>query len=139
MPASHAVPVQTSESLEAVTDCVMPSWEDVVANHSANVYRLAYRLTGNKFDAEDLTQEVFVRVFRSLENFKPGTLDGWLHRITTNLFLDQARRKTRIRFDALAEDAESRLPGREPGPEQSFGLNNLDLDVQAALDRKSVV
>jgi RNA polymerase sigma-70 factor (ECF subfamily) len=106
----------------------------VVTNHSAKVYRLAYRLTGNKFDAEDLTQEVFVRVFRSLENFKPGTLDGWLHRITTNLFLDQARRKTRIRFDALAEDAESRIPGREPDPEQSFELNNLDLDVQAALE-----
>ena len=87
-----------------------------MTNHSAKVYRLAYRLTGNKYDAEDLTQEVFVRVFRSLENFKPGTLDGWLHRITTNLFLDQARRKSRIRFDALADDAESRLPGREPGP-----------------------
>lgn len=68
MPASHAAPVQTSESLEAVTDWVMPSWEEVVSNHSAKVYRLAYRLTGNKFDAEDLTQEVFVRVFRSLEN-----------------------------------------------------------------------
>jgi RNA polymerase sigma-70 factor (ECF subfamily) len=106
----------------------------VVTNHSAKVYRLAYRLTGNKYDAEDLTQEVFVRVFRSLENFKPGTLDGWLHRITTNLFLDQARRRTRIRLDALAEDAESPLPRREPGPEQSFELNNLDLDVQAALE-----
>ena len=105
-----------------------------MTNHSAKVYRLAYRLTGNKYDAEDLTQEVFVRVFRSLENFKPGTLDGWLHRITTNLFLDQARRKSRIRFDALADDAESRLPGREPGPEQSFEFNNLDVDVQAALE-----
>jgi RNA polymerase sigma-70 factor (ECF subfamily) len=106
----------------------------VVSQHSAKVYRLAYRLTGNQHDAEDLTQEVFVRVFRSLENFKPGTLDGWLHRITTNLFLDQARRKGRIRFDALAEDAESRLPGREPGPERSYEMNNLDLDVQAALE-----
>ncbi|PTT65356.1 RNA polymerase sigma factor SigE [Arthrobacter sp. HMWF013] len=119
---------------DTAADWVRPTWEEVVANHSAKVYRLAYRLTGNKFDAEDLTQEVFVRVFRSLENFKPGTLDGWLHRITTNLFLDQARRKSRIRFDALAEDAESRIPGREPGPEQSFELNNLDLDVQAALE-----
>src|SRR3954452_11637354 len=77
-----------------------PTWDEVVRAHSARVYRLAYRLTGNRADAEDLTQEVFVRVFRSLENFKPGTLDGWLHRITTNLFLDQARRKSRIRFDA---------------------------------------
>jgi RNA polymerase sigma-70 factor (ECF subfamily) len=116
------------------TDWTPPSWEEVVTNHSAKVFRLAYRLTGNKYDAEDLTQEVFVRVFRSLANFKPGTLDGWLHRITTNLFLDQARRKTRIRFDALAEDAESRLAGRDPGPERSFEFNNLDIDIQAALE-----
>ncbi|HJV97572.1 MAG TPA: RNA polymerase sigma factor SigE [Arthrobacter sp.] len=132
MSASVVAPVP--ESQDSAVEWIRPTWEEVVANHSAKVYRLAYRLTGNKFDAEDLTQEVFVRVFRSLENFKPGTLDGWLHRITTNLFLDQARRKSRIRFDALAEDAESRIPGREPGPEQSFELNNLDLDVQAALE-----
>lgn len=113
---------------------VAPSWEEVVTNHSPKVYRLAYRLTGNRFDAEDLTQEVFVRVFRSLANFTPGTLDGWLHRITTNLFLDQARRKTRIRFDGLAEDAETRLPSNHPGPERSFEFNNLDIDVQSALE-----
>ena len=41
--------------------------------HSARVYRLAYRLTGNPHDAEDLTQEVFVRVFRSLSSYTPGT------------------------------------------------------------------
>ncbi|WP_115787950.1 RNA polymerase sigma factor SigE [Arthrobacter silvisoli] len=139
MPASIAAQFRTTAAEttgadQATTEWVAPSWEEVVENHSAKVFRLAYRLTGNKFDAEDLTQEVFVRVFRSLENFKPGTLDGWLHRITTNLFLDQARRKSRIRFDALAEDAESRLPGQEPGPEQSFELNNLDLDVQRALE-----
>ena len=129
-----AVPATEESQPAAEAEWVRPTWEEVVTNHSAKVYRLAYRLTGNKYDAEDLTQEVFVRVFRSLENFKPGTLDGWLHRITTNLFLDQARRKSRIRFDALADDAESRLPGREPGPEQSFEFNNLDVDVQAALE-----
>ena len=111
-----------------------PTWDEVVHNHSAKVFRLAYRLTGNKFDAEDLTQEVFVRVFKSLANFKPGTLDGWLHRITTNLFLDQARRKQRIRFDALSDDAAARLPGSDPGPERTFEFNNLDADVAAALE-----
>lgn len=130
---SDAAPAEVPV-LETGEPWVAPSWEDVVANHSAKVYRLAYRLTGNKYDAEDLTQEVFVRVFRSLANFKPGTLDGWLHRITTNLFLDQARRKTRIRFDAFAEDAESRIAGGDPGPERLFEFNNLDLDIQAALD-----
>ena len=86
-----------------------PSWDEVVRTHSARVYRLAYRLTGNPHDAEDLTQEVFVRVFRSLSSYTPGTFEGWLHRITTNLFLDTVRRKARIRFDALPDDAE-RLP-----------------------------
>ncbi len=112
----------------------MPSWDEIVQNHTAKVFRLAYRLTGNRYDAEDLTQETFVRVFRSLHNFTPGTIDGWLHRITTNLFLDQARRRNRIRFDAFAEDAETRLPGKDPGPERTFEYNNLDLDIQRALD-----
>ena len=67
-------------------------WESIVDQHSDRVFRLALRLTGNRHDAEDLTQEVFVRVFRSLHTYQPGTFEGWLHRITTNLFLDQARR-----------------------------------------------
>jgi RNA polymerase sigma-70 factor (ECF subfamily) len=111
-----------------------PSWDEIVREHSARVYRLAYRLTGNQHDAEDLTQEVFVRVFRSLSSYTPGTFEGWLHRITTNLFLDQARRKQRIRFDGLPDDAGDRLPGRDPGPERAWEHNNLDRDVQAALD-----
>src|SRR4051795_1570155 len=94
-----------------------PSWEDIVRDHSARVYRLAYRLTGNKHDAEDLTQETFVRVFRSLHSYTPGTFEGWLHRITTNLFLDQARRKQRIRFDALSDEAAGRLPSALPTPD----------------------
>jgi RNA polymerase sigma-70 factor (ECF subfamily) len=111
-----------------------PSWDQVVRDHSARVYRLAYRLTGNQHDAEDLTQEVFVRVFRSLANYTPGTFEGWLHRITTNLFLDGARRKQRIRFDPLADDAADKLPGREKTPAQIYEDTNFDGDVQAALD-----
>lgn len=112
----------------------VPTWEEIVRDHSPRVYRLAYRLTGNRQDAEDLAQETFVRVFRSLHTFTPGTIGGWLHRITTNLFLDQARRKSRIRFDGLGEEAEAKLPGTAPGPERSFEYNNLDVDVQAALE-----
>src|SRR3978361_533357 len=91
------------------TEWQPPSWEEIVAQHSTRVYRLAYRLTGNPHDAEDLTQEVFVRVFRSLSTYTPGTFEGWLHRITTNLFLDQARRKQRIRFDGLTDERADRL------------------------------
>jgi len=110
-----------------------PSWDDVVRTHSARVYRLAYRLTGNVPDAEDLTQEVFVRVFRSLPTYTPGTFEGWLHRITTNLFLDMARRRQRIRFEGLGEDAAHRLSGDEPTPAQAFDARHLDGDVQQAL------
>ena len=102
--------------------------------HADRVYRLAYRLSGNRADAEDLTQETFVRVFKSLAEYTPGTFEGWLHRITTNLFLDMVRRRQRIRFDALPEDAGDRLASREHGPEQAYEQMNLDPEVQAALD-----
>ena len=112
-----------------------PSWEEIVREHSARVYRLAYRLTGNQHDAEDLTQETFVRVFRSLHTYTPGTFEGWLHRITTNLFLDQARRKQRIRMDAMGEDARALPVGRPAAaPERAFEHGNLDHDIQSALD-----
>lgn len=110
-----------------------PSWEEVVRTHSARVYRLAYRLTGDRHDAEDLTQEVFVRVFRSLSSYTPGTFEGWLHRITTNLFLDSVRRKSKIRFEGLADDAAERLPGREPTPAQVYFDTHLDADIEGAL------
>ncbi len=111
-----------------------PSWEDIVLDHSPRVYRLAYRLTGNRFDAEDLTQEVFVRVFRSLSSYQPGTFEGWLHRITTNLFLDGIRRTKRIRFGPLADDVNDKLPGREPDPSRHLDDRLLDDDIQRALD-----
>lgn len=124
-----------SEQSPGTLAWVPPTWDEVVHEHSARVYRLAYRLTGNRADAEDLTQEVFIRVFRSLESYTPGTFEGWLHRITTNLFLDQVRRRSRVRLDSLGE-AVMHLPADNgPGsPERGFEHRNLDLDVQAALD-----
>lgn len=111
----------------------LPTWEQVVEDHSDRVYRLAYRLTGDRHDAEDLTQEVFVRVFRSLHTYSPGTFEGWLHRITTNLFLDMVRRRSRIRMEALPEDYD-RVPSDRPNPEQIYHDARLDPDLQSALD-----
>jgi len=121
------------DAAPSVADWQPPSWDEVVTQHSARVYRLAYRLTGNPHDAEDLTQEVFVRVFRSLSSYTPGTFEGWLHRITTNLFLDQARRKAKIRFDALADDADSRIPSRAVAPDTQVMDGLFDDDVELAL------
>lgn len=114
----------------------MPSWEALVAEHADSVYRLAYRLSGNQHDAEDLTQETFIRVFRSLENYRPGTFEGWLHRITTNLFLDMVRRSSRIRMEALPDDYE-RVPSNATSPEEALAEANLDPTLQAALDALS--
>jgi RNA polymerase sigma-70 factor (ECF subfamily) len=121
----------------AVTEAAVwtpPTWDEVVRQNADRVYRLAYRLSGNRADAEDLTQETFVRVFRSLANYEPGTFEGWLHRITTNLFLDMVRRRSRIRFDALPEDASDRLAAATAGPEQAYHETHLDPEVQGALD-----
>lgn len=124
----------TSDAGAATGEWTPPSWEQIVEEHSARVYRLAYRLTGNVHDAEDLTQDVFIRVFRSLHTYRPGTFEGWLHRITTNVFLDKMRRKQRIRFDALSDEAAGRLASTEKGPEATYHDVRFDDDVQKALD-----
>lgn len=108
-------------------------WESIVERHSDRVFRLALRLTGNRHDAEDLTQEVFVRVFRSLHTYQPGTFEGWLHRITTNLFLDQARRRQRIRFDALSDERAARIQSALAGPDAAYADRTFDDDVESAL------
>ena len=142
-PASPVAPGKTAgpasataagETAGVAPEWTPPSWDDLVRQHSSRVYRLAYRLTGNQHDAEDLTQEVFVRVFRSLASYTPGTFEGWLHRITTNLFLDMARRRQRIRFEGLGDQAVGLLRDDEPTPAQAFDARHLDTDVQQALE-----
>jgi RNA polymerase sigma-70 factor (ECF subfamily) len=138
--AGDAAWVEPSDDLSgtAVFDATgdkttMPSWDELVRQHADRVYRLAYRLSGNQHDAEDLTQETFIRVFRSVQNYQPGTFEGWLHRITTNLFLDMVRRRSRIRMEALPEDYD-RVPAADPNPEQIYHDSRLGADLQAALD-----
>lgn len=129
----ESVDTQQPRPEHAVPGAPELSWENIVEQHSDRVYRLALRLTGNRHDAEDLTQEVFVRVFRSLHTYTPGTFEGWLHRITTNLFLDQARRKQRIRFDALSDERAARIASASPAPELAYTDQTFDDDVEAAL------
>ena len=111
----------------------MPSWAELVSEHADGVYRLAYRLSGNQQDAEDLTQETFMRVFRSLKSYKPGAFKGWLHRITTNLFLDMVRHRATIRMEALNETTYDKYPGSEPMPDEAYINSNLDPTLESAL------
>ena len=114
----------------------MPTWGELVREHADSVYRLAYRLTGDKHDAEDLTQETFMRVFRNVSKYQPGTFEGWLHRITTNLFMDMVRHRAKIRMEALPEDYE-RVPAVTMTPDEAYNASVLDPALQAALDELS--
>jgi RNA polymerase sigma-70 factor (ECF subfamily) len=113
-------------------DLEIPTWEEIVRSHSTRVFRHAYRLSGNRADAEDLTQEVFARVYRSRDTYRTGTFEGWLHRITTNLFVDQVRRRGKILLSPLTDAAESRSNGAEE-PERMLLDELFDDDVEAAL------
>jgi len=85
------------------------AWEEMVKTHTRRVYALCYRFTGSDSEAQDLTQEVFLRVFRSLKSFRAGegSLVVWLARLTRNLLIDHYRRR---RQDRLTESIEAQLP-----------------------------
>lgn len=89
----------------------VPTWEDVARTHGRFLYTVAYRLTGNHQEAQDLVQDVLLRVRRGLLTYEPVNLEGWLGRITTNAFLDDVRRQKRRPVVSLPDDAERVLPG----------------------------
>jgi RNA polymerase sigma-70 factor (ECF subfamily) len=94
---------------------------------------VAYRLTGNDADAHDLVQEVLIRVRRGLETYRPGSLEGWLSRITTNAFLDEVRRRKRRPTVALPEDADRVLVDDAGDPDAVLATTTLSADIQTAL------
>ena len=88
----------------------VPTWEEVARDHGRFLYNVAYRLTGNVEDARDLVQESLLRVRRGLATYEPGSLEGWLARIVTNVFLDDVRKKKRRPEPALPENPDLVLP-----------------------------
>src|SRR5262245_17109815 len=70
------------------------AWEHLVRTHTRRVYSLCYRFTGKDSEAQDLTQEVFLRVFRTLRSYRSneGAFITWLSRLTRNLLIDHYRR-----------------------------------------------
>jgi RNA polymerase sigma-70 factor (ECF subfamily) len=110
----------------------VPTWEDIARNHGRFLYTVAYRLTGNDADAQDLVQEVLLRVRRGLETYRPGSLEGWLSRITTNAFLDEVRRRRRRPTVALPDDPDRVVPGADDA-DAALAATTLPDDVQDAI------
>ncbi|MDP9406296.1 MAG: sigma-70 family RNA polymerase sigma factor, partial [Actinomycetota bacterium] len=110
-----------------------PAFDEVVERYSGRIYSIALRLTGNADDAADLAQDVFERVYLNLDRYEPGTFDGWLYRLTKNLFLDRVRRGGRLRTEPLPEE-EWRVPASsEPGPADVVERRTLEAGLQRAL------
>ncbi|MCC6452985.1 MAG: sigma-70 family RNA polymerase sigma factor [Acidobacteria bacterium] len=81
------------------------AWEDVVTTFSRRIFNLAYRFTSSVEAAEDLTQEVFIRVYRSLDQYdaKQGDLANWLMRLARNLIIDDYRHRQRNPQNSMAD------------------------------------
>ena len=109
----------------------------LVETHSRSVFRLAFRMTGNEQDAEDVVQESFLRAFKQLGRFESRANFGtWLYRIVANCSVDLMRAKQarhdQVRGDSLDEAAE--LPaGDQPGPERLARSAQIERRVRAAL------
>jgi RNA polymerase sigma-70 factor (ECF subfamily) len=110
----------------------VPTWEEVARDHGRFLYNVAFRLAGNDVDAQDLVQEALIRVRKGLESYEPGSLEGWLARIVTNVFLDEVRRRRRRPTEAFPSDPDRVLPA-SPGADEV--TETLSDEIQAALAR----
>src|SRR5579863_6564742 len=90
------------------------AWEDLVRAHTRRVFGICYRFTGRESEAQDLTQDVFLRVFRALGSFRSteGSFTTWLARLTRNLLIDHYRR---TRNERVTDSIEEQLPRIEGG------------------------
>src|SRR6478735_11162258 len=81
------------------------AWEEIVSNFSRRIFNLAYRFTSSVDAAEDLTQDVFIRVYRSLAQYdaKQGDLANWLMRLARNLIIDDYRHRQRNPQNSMAD------------------------------------
>ena len=137
---------------ELVRRCVAgePSaWEEIVRLHNRRIYNLCYRFTNSPDSAEDLTQEVFIRIYRTLASYsiEKGAFTTWLTTLTRNLLVDHFRRGRQDRvtdsIDATVSDEPDSIALsdrlRDPGPSPSDRLASQETQkmVQRALARLS--
>jgi len=103
--------VTTVNGAELVRRCLAgdgTAWEEIVSQFSRRIFNLAYRFTSSIEAAEDLTQEVFIRIYKTLEQYdsKQGDLTNWLMRLARNLIIDDYRHRQRNPQNSYADDVE---------------------------------
>ncbi len=119
-------------------------FQALVMSHARSLHRLAYRMTRNEQDAEDVVQEALLKAYRGLDKFENRSeLSTWLHRITTNCAYDLLRKRMRRAEDDLPEtDAESdavttSLMSTIPGPDQNAHASDIRRRVNESMERMS--
>jgi RNA polymerase sigma-70 factor, ECF subfamily len=116
----------------------------LVERHSRKVYRLAYRMTGNRHDAEEVVQEAFLRAYQKLQQFAGNANFGtWVYRIAANYAIDRMRQRSseesrrqlqpRIGEDGVEVDPVAIVPDPAPSPERLAASGQLGAKMQAAL------
>jgi RNA polymerase sigma-70 factor (ECF subfamily) len=106
------------QDLELVRRCLRgedTAWSALLQTHTRKIYNLCYRFTGRTSESEDLTQEVFIKIFQTLKSFDAaqGTFVTWLHRVARNHLVDHYRR---TRKDRMTSSIEDELGGLEEKP-----------------------
>ena len=115
------------------------AFQAIVERHRSMVYRIAYQFAGNHHDAEDIAQEVFIKVYRSLGRFRQDAqLTSWMYRIVMNACIDHRRRSRPGVAVPVGEEAEQRIldtPEERPGPEASAYAGELGHLLESEIGR----
>jgi RNA polymerase sigma-70 factor (ECF subfamily) len=115
------------------------AFQALVERHRSRVYRVAYQFAGNHADAEDIAQEVFIKVYRSLDRFRQDAqLTSWLYRIVMNACIDHRRRQHPSSTAPFGEEAEFKMlntPEDTPGPEDRAYAGELGQVLEAEVGR----
>lgn len=119
-----------------------PAWEELVRRHTRRVFNLCYRFTGNSTDAQDLSQEVFLRIYRTLPSYRPayGAFPTWLTSVTRNLLVDHYRRTRHDRITDSIDDAMPVLEEKHSAartPDKLAEAAELSVQLQHGLSRLS--
>jgi RNA polymerase sigma-70 factor, ECF subfamily len=118
------------------------AWEELVRRHTRRVYNVCYRFVGNRTEAEDISQEVFLRVYRTIGSYRSahGGFATWVTSVTRNLLIDHYRRTKRDRLTDSLDDAMPVVENKESvgrRPDEQALLGELSSQVQSALTRLS--